>query len=314
MLVCEVGKCAIHSLSFTADGGRLLVVGNSSSEHSAVYDVEPFIGNQEILHIEPWRMYRHEENPDNGIITIPAYDPITIHRVRTHPTDVTQFVVGCRNGWLFVTVEDRDPHIARMDALSLEFIDDTTLFVGYGERYKESPGRVEIWQLSDPLRRKEPHFVEPKGVMDVAVDRSGGLLAWSTGQRRVVVWDPRRQDPIRISLKSTSYHICFHPEGQHLAAAQDRGAVILDIAKRHQTQEMKGHTGRITCLAYRPDGRVLATGSWDQTVRLWEVSTGKFITALSGPTGRIYTLAYDADGLRLAVAGDAGNVVIWDVD
>ncbi len=38
---------------------------------------------------------------------------------------------------------------------------------------------------------------------------------------------------------------------------------------------LKGHTNRVTSVAYSPDGKTLASGSYDKTIKLWDVATGK---------------------------------------
>jgi WD40 repeat protein len=165
-----------------------------------------------------------------------------------------------------------------------------------------------------PYHQLKPVFSEPKGVRAVAVHPPSRVVAWATGHQKLTIWNPRGQDPISIPLKHTSPTIAFHPEGTLIAVAQEWGAKLFDIAKRHEVKAFTGHKGRVTCLAFRPDGRVLATGSWDKTVRLWDVATGQAITSLTAPLGRVMTLAYSPDGLRLAAAGDAGNVALWDAD
>lgn len=123
-----------------------------------------------------------------------------------------------------------------------------------------------------------------------------------------------KQDPKHLNLKSSSPAIAFHPDGTKLAVALKWGVKLYDINKQYEVASFDGHKGRVTSVAFSLDGRVLATGSWDKTVRLWNVDNGKLIAAYEGPTGKVFTLAYAPDGMRLAAAGDAGNVVLWDVE
>jgi len=63
-------------------------------------------------------------------------------------------------------------------------------------------------------------------------------------------------------------------------------------------------------MAFSPDGRYIATGSYDTTVRLWESKTGKEILTLKGHVGPISSLAFSPDGSRIAAAASSGAVCL----
>jgi WD40 repeat protein/tRNA A-37 threonylcarbamoyl transferase component Bud32 len=63
---------------------------------------------------------------------------------------------------------------------------------------------------------------------------------------------------------------------------------------------LKGHTREVTCVAYSRDGQHLASASYDCSVRIWELASGKETFALKGHFGAIYSVAYSPDGLHLA--------------
>ena len=71
-----------------------------------------------------------------------------------------------------------------------------------------------------------------------------------------------------------------------------------------------GHTDGVTSVAFSPDG-LLASGSWDGTVRLWDTSTGAEVAVLEGHTRLVRSVAFSPDGL-LASGSDDGTVRLWD--
>jgi hypothetical protein len=85
-------------------------------------------------------------------------------------------------------------------------------------------------------------------------------------------------------------------------------------AARFRPRTLAGHTGRVLCVAFSPDNLLLASGSHDQTVKLWDVARGKDCAILQGHTGPVRAVAFSPDGQLLVSGGDDQAVRLWEVD
>ena len=76
---------------------------------------------------------------------------------------------------------------------------------------------------------------------------------------------------------------------------------------------LAGHTDVVRSVAFSPDGRTLASGSWDNTIKLWEVATGREARSLAGHTGDACSVAFSPDGRTLASGSSDNTIKLWDV-
>jgi len=74
-----------------------------------------------------------------------------------------------------------------------------------------------------------------------------------------------------------------------------------------------GHSNWVLSVAFSPDGKLLASGSGDSTVRLWEVATGQEITTLLGHNHAVNAVAFSPDGKLLASGSGDNNIKLWNV-
>ncbi|HBI46073.1 MAG TPA: hypothetical protein DDY78_24940, partial [Planctomycetales bacterium] len=80
-----------------------------------------------------------------------------------------------------------------------------------------------------------------------------------------------------------------------------------------EVRQFEGHTGEIRGLAVSPDGKQLLTASFDKTVRLWDVATGRELQRCEGHTEKVHGVVFLPDGVRALSASDDKTVRLWNL-
>ena len=122
-------------------------------------------------------------------------------------------------------------------------------------------------------------------------------------------------DPVPLPMSGQVRAVAFND--RWIAAGSDTNLVGFWPADRFATDTTRfllGHTGPVRSVAFNPvDPNQLASGSRDQTIRIWDLAAGEAVRVLQSP-GEVWTVAYSPDGRWLATAGRRPEVLIWDLD
>ena len=76
---------------------------------------------------------------------------------------------------------------------------------------------------------------------------------------------------------------------------------------------MSGHTGKVLSVDFSPDGKLLATGSVDNTLRLWQVKQGQLLRTMQGHPFPVMVVAFSPDGATLATGSSDGLIRTWTI-
>jgi WD40 repeat protein/serine/threonine protein kinase len=107
--------------------------------------------------------------------------------------------------------------------------------------------------------------------------------------------------------------LAFHHDGRHLAVAGSRVVVVWDVVARTKVHELWGHANWVYGVAFSPNGKWLATGGWDRTIKLWDATTGVERLTFFGHTGFVLDLAFSPDSRSLVSTSEDRSVRLWEV-
>ncbi|KAJ4375750.1 hypothetical protein N0V85_009017, partial [Neurospora sp. IMI 360204] len=77
-------------------------------------------------------------------------------------------------------------------------------------------------------------------------------------------------------------------------------------------QTLQGHSSDVGSVAFSPDGQRLASGSVDETIKIWDPASGSCLQTLEGHSGSVSSVAFSPDGQRLASGSYDDTIKIWD--
>ncbi len=258
-----------RSVAFSSDG-RNLAAGNFDGTLST------------LVLADEWKIH-HSENqgsPINSLAFVPGG---------------TTFAVGDWDGWVRFhgpdTMANRRPlkYPGRIWSLTVS-PDGWNLAVG-GEANAIQIYDLATRQLKATLNGHD-HAVE-----SLAFSPDGKLLASAVGTI-VTLWDTTTWAN-RGQIRHHPEVVCvrFSPDGRLLAFSDGESdlphykflpttIILYDIATRDEVRWLRGHTNTIWALAFSPDGKTLASGSADQTVKFWDTASGQLReTIVPGETG-----------------------------
>jgi WD40 repeat protein len=148
-----------------------------------------------------------------------------------------------------------------------------------------------------------------------AVSPDSSHISATTSEEKLLVWKLRSSNRPR-DLGSADAGVygatAFSPDSGRIASA---GHVLrmVDVESGSELWVQSRNNYVFLTVAFRPDGKIIATGSQDTSIRLWNADNGKEVTILRGHKGYVDTVAFSPDGKKIVSWAQDGQLLLWDL-
>lgn len=233
------------------------------------------------------------------------------------------------DGNTFATGEERhilgfwDAHTARLKRPPLQFVAATGPVVfapqGHSLITGNEDGTLRFWSLKSGRLWRTMNKLT--GDIDALTCSSDGKWLVSSGEFNdesgLQVWEVATGKLLHHWPSPPAEVILISPDKSLLAtlngnSGSERTVRVLDARTGKLRRLMTGHEQPVTAAAFAPDGKTIASASYDATVKLWDVHEGIARKTLEGHQGPVLSLAYSADGRWIASGGQDKTIRLWD--
>lgn len=140
-----------------------------------------------------------------------------------------------------------------------------------------------------------------------------GRVASCSEDQTIRIWDTKTGECLRtLNAGRRVWSMEFSPDGATMATASEEQVGLWDASTGQFRGSLEGHARHVRSLAFSPNGRLLVSGSEDQTVRVWDLERAQCVATLRGHSSFVWTVTFSVDGETIASGSDDKTVRLWN--
>ena len=222
----------------------------------------------------------------------------------TFSPDGTQFAIGWKTGiWIYDAKTYQETALFTMDGTigSFAFSPDGKTLAGHDRN------ETRLWDVATGQHKQ-------------TLNRGWGGITFSPDGQTLAIgrelWDTSTGGQLKRSSvdgQGGRYNSAsFSPDGKKFAGTFTSDFFLWDIST-NQVLWLKGHRGTTISIAFSPDGQTIASGSDDNTIRLWDAATGQIKNILTDHRDDVNSVVFTPDGSTLMSGSRDKTIRVWDV-
>jgi WD40 repeat protein/energy-coupling factor transporter ATP-binding protein EcfA2 len=215
----------------------------------------------------------------------------------------------------------------------------TTSFINFSTDRKtvaiaEKDGSIALWELNADATNLSNQLIELRRggasvtpVNSLAYSPDKRFVAAGTQDGFITVWTTDGKVAFSEFMgldNSNKVSLAFSSDSQWLAVGYQQNATLIDPTKKQKVSidlskipvrysgVSQPVAAPITCLAFSPDGKILAMGRGDASIALWDLSENKYLTSLIGHSLAILKVVFDQETGMFAAASRDGTISLWE--
>jgi len=166
---------------------------------------------------------------------------------------------------------------------------------------------------------KRPLSETRHNIVFASYSQDGRYIITAGSDSSIIIWNADRLTIYRTltGLEARPNMAVFSKNNEYaLAGGKDNKVSMWDLGKISPviTKTFEGHKDQIKSIDVGPDGKLLATGSTDKTIRIWDLQSTNLIYELKKHSKDVNSVVFSPDGKVLASGGADGTIILWNVE
>ena len=155
--------------------------------------------------------------------------------------------------------------------------------------------------------------VYEQSVSPLSISLDWSKFSYIAGRGDLTIYDIEHEVELKVIQEISSSS--FSPNGKQIVCITKNGGLrIIDTEYLSDTRIIRGHSDVVHSVAFDPSGSIIASGSGDKTIKLWDVITGNLIGTFLGHTDVVCSVSFSPSGKQIVSASVDSTIKIWDVE